>query len=78
MAINQPISSPVLRVFQVQRNQNLTFTNPSLGSFIIGSSYEIRNAFNDDGTLNSNVRLCGYNQLPQLITKSAFPSPRLS
>lgn len=76
MAISQSIAPPTLRVYQVQKTQTPVFATPPLGALIVGGSYEIINALDDEGNLNDNAKFCSYNQLPLFITTSAFPSPR--
>ena len=77
MALNTSIESPNLKVYQISRSSQPTFSSPSLGALIVGPCKEIVNAFDDKGNLNSSAKFSSsYTQLPLLITQSAFPSPR--
>lgn len=76
MAIAPSISAPNIKIYQVQQTQTNIIAAPQLVPFIVGPCKEIVDAFNSDGTLNSSAREGSYNQLPELITQSAFPSPR--
>lgn len=76
MATNPPISAPNIRVYQVQQTQTNTVASPQLNPFIVGPCNEVIKAFNSDGSLNSDAKKGPYEQLPQLILQSAFPSPR--
>ncbi len=76
MATNPPISSPSVRVFEVQKTQTPIIASPILNPFITGPAKEIVKIFNEDGSLNSNAKQGSYSQLPLTISQLAFPSPR--
>jgi hypothetical protein len=76
MPTNPPISAPNIKVYQVQQTQTNIVASPQLNPFIVGPCNEVIKAFNSDGSLNSDARKGPYEQLPQLISQTAFPSPR--
>lgn len=76
MPTNPPISAPNIKVYQVQQTQTNVIASPQLNPFIVGPCNEVIKAFNSDGSLNSDARKGPYEQLPQLILQTAFPSPR--
>ncbi len=47
MALNTSIESPNLKVYQISRSSQPTFSSPSLGALIVGPCKEIVNAFDN-------------------------------
>jgi len=67
---------PGVEVVQEFQSAAPTIVRPTLVPFVTGPAKEIIDVLNTDGTLNANAKQGQYNQLPLLVSQSAFPSPR--
>lgn len=68
---------PGVEVIQEFRATSPTVLRPTLVPFVTGAAKEIVEVVNTDGTLNSAAKLgTAYEQLPRVISQTAFPSPR--
>jgi hypothetical protein len=67
---------PGVEVVQEFQSASPTIVRPTLVPFVCGPAKEIIDVLNTDGTLNANAKQGTYNQLPLLVSQSAFPSPR--
>lgn len=76
MATAAELPRPGVEVVQEFQSAAPTIVRPTLVPFVTGPAKEIVDVLNTDGTLNANAKQGSYNQLPLLVTQSAFPSPR--
>lgn len=67
---------PGVEVIQQFQAASPTVLNPTLVPFVTGPAKEIVEFLNADGSINSGAKQGTYEQLPQVIAQSAFPSPR--
>lgn len=67
---------PGVEVIQQFQTAAPTVINPTLVPFVTGPAKEIIEFLNSDGSINSGAQQGTYEQLPQVIAQSAFPSPR--
>jgi hypothetical protein len=67
---------PGVEVIQEFESASPTIINPTLVPFVTGPAKEIVEFTDSDGVVNSSARQGSYDQLPQIISQSAFPSPR--
>ena len=76
MATAAELPRPGVEVVQEFESAAPTIVRPTLVPFVTGPAKEIIDVLNTDGTLNTNAKQGSYNQLPLLVSPSAFPSPR--
>lgn len=76
MATAAELPRPGVEVVQEFQSAAPTIVRPTLVPFVTGPAKEIVDVLNTDGTLNASAQQGTYNQLPLLVTPSAFPSPR--
>lgn len=76
MAAAAELPRPGVEVVQEFQSAAPTIVRPTLVPFVTGPAKEIVDVLNTDGTLNANAKQGQYNQLPLLVSQSAFPSPR--
>lgn len=67
---------PGVEVIQEFASASPTIVQPTLVPFITGVAKEVIEVTNSDGTVNKDSEQGTYDQLPQVISQSAFPSPR--
>jgi len=67
---------PGVQVIQEFEAAAPTIVQPTLVPFVTGPAKEIVEFVDSDGLINTDARQGAYNQLPQTIGQSAFPSPR--
>jgi len=70
------IPSPGVEVIQEFQVTAPTIVQPTLMPCNVGAAYEVIEALNTDGTLNSDAEYGDYAQIPLTIPQSEFPSPR--
>lgn len=76
MAATAELPRPGVEVVQEFQSAAPTIVRPTLVPFVTGPAKEIIDVLNTDGTLNAQAKQGQYNQLPLLVSQSAFPSPR--
>lgn len=67
---------PGVEVIQQFQTTSPTVINPTLVPFVTGPAKEIIEFLLPDGSINTGAKQGTYEQLPQVIAQSAFPSPR--
>jgi len=67
---------PGVEVIQQFQAASPTVLNPTLVPFVTGPAKEIVEFLNSDGSINTGAKQGTYEQLPQVVAQSAFPSPR--
>jgi len=67
---------PGVEVIQQFQTAAPTVINPTLVPFVTGPAKEIIEFLNSDGSINTGAKQGIYEQLPEVIAQSAFPSPR--
>ena len=67
---------PGVEVIQQFTAASPTVLNPTLVPFVTGPAKEIIEFLNADGSINTGAKQGTYEQLPQVVAQSAFPSPR--
>ncbi len=67
---------PGVEVIQQFQSSSPTVINPVLIPFVTGPAKEIVEFTNSEGAINSDAKQGTYEQLPQVVAQSAFPSPR--
>lgn len=67
---------PGVEVIQEFSAASPTVIQPTLVPFVTGPAKEIVEFTDSDGLINTNAKQGTYTQLPQVISQSAFPSPR--
>jgi hypothetical protein len=70
------LPQPGVEVVQEFQSASPTILIPTLVPFITGPAKEIIEVNNTDGTLNPQAKQGSYDQLPKVISQTAFPSPR--
>jgi hypothetical protein len=77
MTMAAELPRPGVEVVQEFRSVSPTIVTPTLVPCNIAPFFEIIEALNSDGTLNSNAKLKDlYEQLEMTVSQSSFPSPR--
>jgi hypothetical protein len=67
---------PGVEVIQEFSTTSPTVITPTLVPFVTGPAKEIVEFTDSDGLINEDAKQGSYTQLPQVISQSAFPSPR--
>lgn len=67
---------PGVEIIQQFNTASPTVINPTLVPLVTGPAKEIIEFLNSDGSINAGAKQGTYDQLPQVIAQSAFPSPR--
>jgi hypothetical protein len=71
-----PVNRPGVEVEQILTTTETAQADPLLPAFIFGPCWQIVEALESDGTLDSDAYYGVYDQHPVAITQSSFPDPR--
>lgn len=70
------LPKPGVEIIQEFTSASPTILVPTLVPFVTGAAKEIIEVTKSDGTLNPRARQGIYDQLPRVVSQTAFPSPR--